>query len=189
MAVVVSVNTKEYEKPEDQVVLAVLADVQDIGIVSGFYGDKPKVRLSWVIDNKDSEGNYFVVSKTYTSSLHEKSNLYADVKDIMGKIPPVPYDIELLIGTLNTLVLKREVADKGPKKGQTFTNIKAFLAPTKGAKFPVPADYIREKDGGVYGHAKQQGQQSRTAAPAQRAATAPVAPPPNQEIADEDIPF
>lgn len=190
MSIVVSVNTKEYEKPAEGVVTGVLADVADLGIVNGFYGDKPKVRLSWVIDQKDSEGNFFVVSKTYTASLHEKANLYADVKDMMGKVPPVPYDIELLIGQVNTLVLKKETATKGQHAGKDFVNIKAFLAAKTGTAFSVPAGYVREKDGGVYGRPKQsnqgqQQQQSRTPAPAQQAA--PAAPV--QELADEDIPF
>ncbi len=192
MAIIVSVNTKEYEKPAEGVVTGVLADVADLGIISGFYGDKPKIRLSWVIDQKDSDGNFFVVSKTYTASLHEKSNLYADVKDIMGKVPPVPYNVELLIGHVNTLVLKKETATKGPHAGKDFTNIKAFLAAKTGTVFPVPDGYVREKDGGVYGRPKQtnqgQQQQSRTPAPAQQAAPV-VALPPQQEIADEDIPF
>jgi len=197
MALVVSVNTKEYEKPQEGVALGVLADVADLGMVDGFYGAKPKVRLTWVIDQKDTEGNFFVISKTYTASMHEKATLYADVKDILGSVPPVPYDIELLIGRVNTLVLKKETATQGKYAGKDFVNIKAFLAARSGDKLVIPADYVREKDGGVYGRARQNNQgnntqqaprtpapQPRTSAPAQQN-TKPVAP----EVADEDIPF
>jgi len=188
MAMIVSVNTKEYEKPAEGVALGVLADVADLGLIDGPYGAKPKYRFSWVIDQKDSEGNYFVVSKTYTASLHEKSNMYADVKDILGAPPSVPYDVELLIGKVNMLVLKKETATTGKYAGKDFVNIKAFLSARPTDRFAVPAGYVREKDGGQFGRPPKQNnsqQQPRTAAPAQRPTTAPAAP----EVAGEDIPF
>lgn len=185
MALVVSVNTKEYEKPQEGIVLGVLVDIADLGFIDGPYGSKPKYRYSWVIDQKDSEGNYFVVSKTYTASLHEKSIMYADIKEMKGAPPPVPYDVERLLGHMNLLVLKKETATTGKYAGKDFVNIKAFLKAPAGSKFAIPADYVREKDGGQYGRLRTNNQQSRTPAPAQRQNTAPAAP----VVADEDIPF
>jgi len=183
MALVVSVNTKEYERPQEGIVLGVLADIADLGYIDGPYGSKPKYRYSWVIDQKDSEGNYFVVSKTYTASLHEKSIMFQDIKEMKGAPPPVPYDVERLLGHVNLLVLKKETATTGKYAGKDFVNIKAFLKAPAGSKLAIPADYVREKDGGQFGRKKNnnQNQQSRTA-PAQQSAPAP-------EVADEDIPF
>jgi hypothetical protein len=185
---------KEYPIASEGVTLLVLADVEDLGIQnSELYGPKPQVRLTWVLDEKDPEGNYFVVSRTFTNSLHEKSNLYPVVTDMLGARPPVPYDLENLLGRVNLGVIKRKVATKGKHEGRTFANIVSFLSPKAGQTMAIPSDFVRGKDGGSFGKLPQQRtngaqpqQQSRTAAPAQRPNTAPAAP---VEIADEDIPF
>ena len=184
---------KEFPIPSEGVTLIVLADIEDLGVVnSELYGPKPQVRLTWVLDEKDEEGNYFVIRRAFTNSLHEKSNLYGPVTDMLGKVPPVPYDLELLLGKVSLGVIKRKVSEKGASKGKTFANITAFLTPKPGQTFAIPASFVRGKDGGVYGKLPQArnnnsgpAQQPRTAAPAQRANTAPAAP----EVADEDIPF
>jgi hypothetical protein len=184
---------KEYPIASEGLTLIVLADVEDIGMVmTESYGPKPQVRLTWVVDEKDPEGNYFVIRRAFTNSLHENSQLYPVVKDILGKVPPTPYDLELLIGKANYGVLKQTVSSKGASAGKKFTNIVSFLAAKPGQTFAVPSDFVRGKDGGVYGKAKTArnnnsgpAQQPRTPAPAQQASPAPVA----QQVADEDIPF
>jgi hypothetical protein len=182
---------KEFPIASEGVTLIVLADVEDLGMVnSEKYGPKPQVRLTWVLDEKDPEGNYFVIRRAFTNSLHDKSNLYGPVTDMLGKKPPVPYDLELLIGTVNLGVIKRKVSEQGASKGKTFANIVSFLAPKPGQTFAVPAGFVRGKDGGVYGKLPQArtnnapAQQSRTA-PAQQPNTSAAAP----DVADEDIPF
>ena len=187
---------KEYPIASEGVTLIVLADVEDLGIqASGQYEPKPQVRLTWVLDEKDPEGNYFSISRTFTNSLHEKSNLYPVVTDMRGSVPPVPYDLEDLIGRNSLGVIKRKlITDKNNKNfGRTFANITAFLTPKPGQTFSVPKDFVRGKDGGKFGKLpqtrdnNQPQQNSRTAAPQ---ATAPKpAPAPVQEVADEDIPF
>jgi hypothetical protein len=184
---------KEFPIASEGVTLIVLADVEDLGMVnSEKYGPKPQVRLTWVLDEKDPEGNYFVIRRAFTNSLHEKSNLYGPVTDMLGKKPPVPFDLELLIGTANLGVIKRKVSEQGASKGKTFANIVSFLATKPGQTFAVPAGFVRGKDGGVYGKLPQArtnnnapAQPSRTAAPAQKPNTSAAAP----EVADEDIPF
>jgi hypothetical protein len=181
---------KEFPIASEGLVLIVLADVEDIGMVmTEKFGPKPQVRLTWVVDEKDPEGNYFVIRRAFTNSLHENSLLYPVVKDMLGKVPPTPYDLELLIGRVNYGVLKQSVSTKGASAGKTFTNIVSFLAAKPGQTFAVPSDFVRGKDGGVYGKPKTRNnsgpaQQPRTPAPAQQA-SAPAA----QQVADEDIPF
>jgi hypothetical protein len=182
---------KEFPIASEGLVLIVLADVEDIGMVmTEKFGPKPQVRLTWVVDEKDSEGNYFVIRRAFTNSLHENSLLYPVVKDMLGKVPPTPYDLELLIGRANYGVLKQTVSSKGASAGKKFTNIVSFLAVKPGQTFAVPADFVRGKDGGVYGKSPRQrnnsgpAQQPRTPAPAQQA-QAPVA----QQVDDTDIPF
>ena len=182
---------KDYPIASEGVALIVLADVEDIGMQETKNGFKPQVRLTWVVDEQDPEGNYFVIRRQFTNSLHENALLYPVVKDMLGKIPPTPYDLELLIGKYNLGVIKHNVAESGRSAGKTFANIISVLTAKPGQKFAVPADFVRGKDGGVYGKSPRNGagstpnQQPRTAAPAQQANTRPPAAP---EVADEDIP-
>jgi hypothetical protein len=184
---------KEYPIASEGPVMVVVADVEDLGIQNDdLYGPKPKIRLTWVLDEKDPEGNYFVIRREFTASMHEKSNLYPVVQDILGKVPPVPYDLENLVGKSNLGIIKRKLSTKGKSNGKTFANIVSFLTAKPGQSFAVPADFVRGKDGGVYGKLPQSrnsqpNQQPRTAAPTQR--VAPAQPVSKQEIADEDIPF
>ncbi len=181
---------KDYPIASEGVTLLVLADVEDLGIVnSEKYGPKPQVRLTWVLDEKDEEGNYFIIRRAFTNSLHEKANLYPIVVDILGKVPPVPYDLELMIGKVNLGVIKRKVSSTGASNGKTFANIVSFLTAKPGQTFAVPAGFVRGKDGGSYGRLPQArnnggpAQQPRT--PAQKPNTAPAAP----EVDYSDIPF
>jgi hypothetical protein len=184
---------KEYPVAPEGIALIVLADVEDLGIQPNeFYGPRKEYRLSWIVNEKDPEGNFFIISRKYTASLHEKSNLYADVKDILGSVPPVPYDLENLIGRVNLGVIKR-TAGTGKNEGRTFANIKAFLTPNTGNTFAIPADFVRGKDGGKFGKVPQQrgaNTASRTPAPTVPAQAAPAQKSASvREIADEDIPF
>jgi hypothetical protein len=187
---------KEYPIASEGVTPIVLADVEDLGIQdSELYGPKPQVRLTWVVDEKDPDGNYFVIARKFTNSLHEKSNLYPIVMDMLGKRPPVPFDLELLIGTASMGVIKRKKGTKEKDKDRTYANIVSFLSMKPGQTFAVPKDFVRGKDGGKYGKLPQERttnnqNQSRTPAPAQAATRQEQTQlPPQQEVADEDIPF
>jgi hypothetical protein len=183
---------KEFPIASEGLALIVLADVEDIGVVmTEKYGPKPQVRLTWVVDEKDEEGNYFVIRRAFTNSLSETALLYPVVKDILGKVPPVPYDLELMIGRVNLGLIKHNVSTKGVSKGKKFANIDSILTAKPGQTLAIPSDFVRGKDGGVYGKSPRQrnnsgpAQQPRTPAPAQQASPAPAA----QQVADEDIPF
>jgi len=181
---------KDYPLPSEGVTLLVLADVEDLGMVnSEKYGPKPQVRLTWVLDEKDADGNYFVIRRAFTNSLHEKANLYPIVVDILGKTPPVPYDLELMIGKVNLGVIKHKVSSNGASAGKTFANIVSFLTAKPGQTFAVPAGFVRGKDGGNYGKLPQA--RTNNNAPAQQPRTAPKAntAPVVPDVADEDIPF
>src|SRR5208282_827763 len=182
---------KEYPIASEGAVMIVLADVEDLGMQNTEkYGPKPQVRLTWVVDEQDAEGNYFVIRRAFTNSLHDNAFLYPVVKDILGKVPPVPYDLELLIGKSNLGVIKHAGSEKGRSAGKTYANIATILTAKSGVTFAVPKDFVRGKDGGSYGKLPRTNnsgpaQQPRTAAPAQRANTAPAAPVEDSE----EIPF
>lgn len=184
----VSGSNKVYEQPKATggvIYRAVLADVIDLGLVEGMYGIKPRVRFIWILDAKDSEGNYFRVQKSYNAVLHEKSNLYADVRDMLGAAPSIPYELDNLLGRNNNLLL----TDAKKKDGTPCVNVKAILAAPAGSDFKVPADFVRNKDRAKTQQSNTQAARPANTAPAQPAAPvqAPAAPP--VEVADEDIPF
>jgi len=182
----VSGSNKVYEQPKGGLYEGVLADVIDLGMVQGMYGIKPRTRLIWILNATDSEGNFFRVQKSYNAVLHEKSNLYADVRDMLGAAPSIPYELDLLIGKNFQLV----IVPATKKDGTPCVNVKAILAPKSGQNFQIPADFVRNKD-----RQNQPPQQNSvaprpaTTAPAKSAAPAqaPAAPP--VETADEDLPF
>lgn len=184
--------SKQYPIASEGVAQIVLADVVDIGLEQTENGPKPKVELYWVVDEKDPDGNYFVIKRKFTNSLHEKSNLYPIVLDLLGGVKPaLPYDLEQLLGRANMGVIKH-AKGRGDNADKTYANIASMLPLKPGQSFAIPPGYIRVKDGGQYGRKRERNQQqaSRTPAPSQsQQATAQAQQPANQQVVDDDIPF
>lgn len=185
---------KTFEKPDNGLFIGVLADVVDLGLQNTNYGPKKKVRLVWLLDAKDKEGNNYRVMQQCTASLNEKARLYAIVKDVLdGVAPPVPYELDNMIGKVNQLFIAREKSPDGTKE---FSNIKA-IAPAGGKTFAIPAGFVRQKDkpqnqnGVTTGGTQQAATQPAPAAPAQATAPAPAAAPAAavSGAVNEDIPF
>jgi len=173
MPFVVGNNQKPFEKPDSGVFAATLADVVDLGLVPTKYGTKAKVRLVWVLGSNDSEGRPFRVMRQFNATLNDRGDLYKAVKDILSTAPPVPYDIETLIGKSNQLVIIKEtVGDK------IFVNVKGILPLGNLTAPKIPADFVRAKD-------KKKDQPSTAAG----STTGNTQPASETEVADEDIPF
>lgn len=160
MPIVAKATEKEFEKfplPDEGTVQAVCAGVWDIGLQSTPFLDErtgqPKVMhkvvIAWeinqMIDAPESEyhGKPYMLSKTYTVSLGEKSNLRHDLESWRGK--PFTdeqikegFDVEKLYG-VNCLVGVTHVT----KNDKTFANITAILPLLKGAEKMTP---VRAKD-------------------------------------------
>lgn len=185
-------NYKEFEKPKSGLYRAVLADIIDLGPVKKVFKGKEKVvpmlRIVWVLNAKDSEGNYFRVMKEYTASLSDKANLFGAVREITLQVPTIPFETETLIGRNSELVISLDKATTGKNAGKFFANVKAILAPQDNATlkatdvFMVPADFVRRKD-------KQPAGTSAPLPAAQQAAQAAAPAAATQEAAEEDIPF
>jgi hypothetical protein len=178
----VGAGTKEFEKPKSGLYTGVLADIVDLGLVQGKYGSKPKIRLVWLLNAKDSEGNYFRVMQQVTPVMSEKATLRGIVRDILGEYPPIPYELENLIGKNARLVIStEEAADK-----KTYANIKAIIQLEPGTPaFAIPQGFVRAQDKPKNGYQPQaQAQQSAPASPA------PVAAAPAPATKQNDaIPF
>lgn len=105
-----------------------------------------KTRLAWQISEIDPEnGKPFLVTKKYTLSLHEKSNLSRDLETWRGKRfteeERGTFDVERLIG-VNCQV---QVVH-AHKDGTTFANVMAVLPLTKGLPVMKVTEYTRKKD-------------------------------------------
>ena len=184
-------NMKVFEKPKSGLYRGVLADVVNLGPVTQTYQGKtkvsPMVRLVWILNAKDSEGNHFRVMRQVTASMAEKANLYGIVRDITLATPEVPFELETLIGRNSELVVALETS----KKGKAYANVKAIMVPLSPEVFKVPADFVRNKDrkdaqagaAALVAAAPLVGQVASGLA--QSASAAANAPQPE----DEDIPF
>ena len=178
MAIVVKEpDQKEFEHPEDGQYLGVIADVIDLGEVETGFGVKPRVRIVYLLDANDSEGNPFRVVSTYTASLHEKANLRKALKQILGADVSGQFDLEELLGINNQLVVTTTQKDD-----KIYTNIVAILKAPKGSpRMAIPDDFVRFQD-----KQKKQAAPAKKAAP-QLAKKPTVKPPVVEEPAVEEV--
>ena len=177
MAIVVKEpDQKEFEHPEDGQYIGVIADVIDLGEVETGWGVKPRVRIVYLLDANDSEGNPFRVVSTYTARLHEKANLRKALKQILGADVSGQFDLEELLGINNQLVVTTTQKDD-----KIYTNIVAILKAPKGSpRMAIPDDFVRFQD------------KQKKAAPAKKAAPQlakkpTVKPPVVEEPAVEEV--
>ncbi len=184
MAIVVKEpDQKEFEHPEDGQYIGVIADVIDLGEVETGFGVKPRVRIVYLLDANDSEGNPFRVVSTYTASLHEKANLRKALKSILGADVSGQFDLEELLGINNQLVVTTTEKDD-----KVYTNIVAILKAPKGSpRLAIPDDFVRYQD-------KQKKQAAPTKKAAPQLAKKPTVKPPvveepvEQEVEQEQAP-
>lgn len=187
----ISSSYKEFEKPKSGLYRAVLADIIDLGPVKKVFKGTEKVvpmlRVVWILNSKDTEGNYFRVMKEYTASLSDKANLFGAIREITLSTPTIPFEMETLIGRNSELVVSLDKATTGKNAGKFFANVKAILAPQDNATlkatdvFKVPAEFIRRKDKQPAGAATP----AAALPPAQQAAPAPT----QEQVDEESIPF
>lgn len=128
----------------------VCVDVVDLGVVEMTWQGKTKsahkVRVIWEIDEELEQGKRFTVSKQYTASLNEKSNLRKDLQSWRGRPftekELAGFDLENLLGAnamLNVIQTQRE--------GKTWANVQAIMPlPKNMQKIVGSLEYIRVKD-------------------------------------------
>jgi hypothetical protein len=166
---------KIFEKPDAGAFLGVLADITYTENVPTPYGPKPKVTFKWILNAKDKEGNYHSVIRSVNRTMGLGSDLYKMVEELLGTAPPVPYDVENLIGTVRNLVISRTTGvSKRTGKPTEYANITATFPAGAGQVFAVPANYVRTKDKPAKGAQPTQAATVITSAPTQ-AAPAPAA--------------
>jgi hypothetical protein len=146
------IQVKSYEVAPAGQYHAVLADIIDLGSVTSTFQNQtktyPAARFVWILNALGKDGKPLQVAKKYNiTSLHEKSNIYKDLKQILGT-PPLPtLDIESLIGQTRYLWVSNETTPDGTK---TYTKIMGILPAQIGPNnqpvvVPIPSDFVRDK--------------------------------------------
>jgi hypothetical protein len=123
---------------------AVCVDVVDLGIVSGPWGNKHKLKIVFEIEATMPSGERFTVHQRYTVSLHEKAALRKDLKSWRGRdFTPEEldgFDVEKCIGAPCQVIVEHS-----EKEGTVYANVTKVLK--AGPKRLKPSGkYVRHKD-------------------------------------------
>lgn len=145
MGIVVNINAgKDFEKVSEGLHSAVLADIVELFDVPTKFGPKDKIRLVWVVNEKDTEGRYKLAFESYNRSLHESANLTTRVLSLTSApISEVAKDLDVLIGTQRRLVIQHNIDKTDPSK--IYANIQGVMK-ADSVKVAIPADFVRSKD-------------------------------------------
>jgi hypothetical protein len=139
------VSGKTYVPAPEGLYRAGLVDVVALGEVDTHFGKKHKVRLAFELEVKGEDGRHFIVSKTYTLSLHEKSSLHKDLRGWRGR--PFTrqemkrFDLEALIGTPCKVVITHVERD-----GTVYGNVTTIMKAEKGKEYAASGLYARKEN-------------------------------------------
>lgn len=125
---------------------AVCVDVVDLGQKETPWGSKHKLRVIWEIDATMADGRRYVVGKTYTASLHEKSALHKDLRAWRGQ-PFVPdelagFDLERILGASCQLLISH-----AEREGVVYANVAAVMK-AGATRLNASGSYVRAEHGG-----------------------------------------
>ena len=139
------VKQKQYTPPPEGIHPAVCVDVVDLGMEETPWGSLHKCRVTWEIAHTMSDGRRFTANKKYTVSLHEKSNLFKDLKAWRGRPFTAEelagFDLEKILGAPCQLVITHE-----EKEGKVYGNITALLKADAKNRLQASGAFIRVKD-------------------------------------------
>ncbi len=121
---------------------AACVDAIDLGMVDTPFGRKHRCRIVFELEARMEDGRPFIVSKTYTLSLHEKSALHKDLRSWRG-YPFSPeelkgFDVERLIGVSCKLLITHVERD-----GTVYGNVTAITKAEKGKEYRGSGQYQR----------------------------------------------
>lgn len=108
-------KTPAYEPPKTGAHKATITRITDLGVQQTQFGEKPQVRVRFDVDEKDSRGMPKFVTKTFTNSLHEKSNFVRFFAEIGKPLSGDDVETDQLIGIRFTLKLKQVKVDGKPR--------------------------------------------------------------------------
>ena len=148
MSLVLSDNRKSFAPPPEGLLHVVCVDVVDLHIVEGPFGAARKVQIVWQTADTDEEGRRYLICRTYTASLHEKSKLRPMLEAWRGKKFTAEelkgFDIDKLAAAgVNGQV---QVVHKLRGDGTMGYDVQAVVPAPKGVPMLKPVDYTRKKD-------------------------------------------
>jgi hypothetical protein len=144
----------DYEKPTEGQHQGVICEVEILKnhTFKGCNGNPDKVdtgiRIWWQLATKDSKGRPFYLTAgkgPMLMSLHEKSNLFAFIKALFKKEPPVDFDTRKLIGTQRMLTIVLNPG-KGDNANKMYANVAAMITlPANTPKLEIVARPKRDE--------------------------------------------
>jgi len=145
--VIINEAGKNFETPETGQFIGTVIDVVDLGKKANRFGEeKVRLRVLWVLNANDSQGQPYRVMREANATVADKpkkSTLYEIVEGVTGQAPAVPFETDVLIGRSNLLIIVKETAPNGKK----YANIKAILPLPAGVIPPqAPQGFLRAKD-------------------------------------------
>jgi hypothetical protein len=145
MSIIAKNNKRDFTPAPEGLWPAVCVDVVDKGMQKTPWGDTHKVEIRWVLsETMVNTGKPFMVTKRYTLSLHEKSNLRRELETWRGKKftgeESDAFDLEKLLGVNCQL----QVIHNSSDDGSVYANVQAIVPAGRGMdKLLIPSDYIR----------------------------------------------
>jgi hypothetical protein len=142
---------KDFEKPNTGQYHGVLADIVDLGMITTVYNGQAKtlpfVRFVWALNVAGKDGKQLFATARFNNNLHERSKLYASVRQILNAAPPLTLDPETLLGSVRKLFIQREVTgEPGTAQYKDFANILGISPADPGVTVPIPVDFVRDKN-------------------------------------------
>jgi hypothetical protein len=137
----------DFEPAPEGLLNACCVDVVDLGNMSTPWGNRHKLKLVWEVAAQMADGRRFIISKRYTASLHEKSNLAKDLKAWRGRPFTAEelagFDVEKVIGAGCQLLVQHVEKD-----GSIFANVTAVMkqSPRPEDRLKPTGHYTRLKD-------------------------------------------
>lgn len=103
---------------------AICTEVTEPEVITTNFGDRPVIRIYWDLDKEREDGKRHRIGRTFTASLHPKSNLGRFLEVWMGKTPTRLKE-DTLVGRRAYLVVIHETG----RDGNTYAKVdKAMLA-------------------------------------------------------------
>lgn len=132
--------TSDFEPAPAGTHLGICVRITDMGTQEGRYGPKRRLRLSWELpDEAMRDGRPFVVSNSYTWSMHKQSTLRQHLEAWRGQpftdrdFGPGGFDIKNLLGKACLVTIQHKETE-----GQTWSVVTAVSRLMKGQKVPAP---------------------------------------------------
>lgn len=180
----------EFANPTPGTVSAVCTRLIDLGTQETPWGQKRLVLVSFEIDEQMNDGRPFLVSKRYTSSLHEKARLRQDIEGWRGRpLSEGGFDLKGIVGKPAMLNLVEN--EKGYINISSINPLPRSMSPLKPSGELLVFD-LDDPNWDAYSSLSERMQQTISASPEYQEAMNPKTPEVDEAVEDEfadEIPF